>query len=56
MASLLSSVAGVLEAIQNAILIAVMNAFDAFFGLEWIAGDPMIFAGIAILLFVLLSA
>ena len=52
--SLLSSIVEVLEGIQNAILVAVMQGFDGFFSLVWAEGDPMVFAGIAVLLFLLL--
>ena len=52
--SLSSSIVEVLEGIQNAILVAVMQGFDGFFSLVWAEGDPMVFAGIAVLLFLLL--
>ena len=53
--SLFSSVAGVLEVIQNSVLISVISVFDSVFGLQWMSdldSPYVVLAGVLIVLLV----
>ncbi|MFH1056890.1 MAG: hypothetical protein V1717_03795 [Candidatus Micrarchaeota archaeon] len=55
-ADLNESLFGMFEAVQNAVLISVINVFDFIFGLQWAEGDSVVWIAIAFFAFLALFA